>query len=122
MPNLNLFIAWLEEKHSQIMGFETAALEDLKKADIEGYNFKMLEKAKNLSSLFEESQSHISEVPPMLRGQVETTLEGYSTNARTAMELDSVFYMSALLYPDEHKKGEPDNMQKFIDGLKKRAI
>jgi hypothetical protein len=41
----------------------------------------------------------------------------FSKNAQTALRLDSVFYMSALLYPGDHQKGEPDNLEKLIASL-----
>ena len=49
--------------------------------------------------------------------RVREVLSAFSQNARTALHLDSVFYMSALLYPDDHRKGEPDNLEKLIISL-----
>ena len=38
-------------------------------------------------------------------------LNGFSLNASNSLRIGSVFYMSALLYPDEHKPGAPNNLE-----------
>lgn len=45
------------------------------------------------------------------------TLRGFAQNADNALRLDSIFYMSALLYPDEHTPGEPNNLELLIREL-----
>jgi hypothetical protein len=32
-----------------------------------------------------------------------------------------VFYMSALLYPDDYREGEPNDLETFVDSVRKHA-
>lgn len=116
---MNDFLQWLESRHKEIMACENNALDALKKSNIEAYNDKMREKAKMLSNLAYDSKPHLSNVPENLRMKVEHSLDNFSRSAATSLKLDSIFYMSALLYRDDHKSGEPDNLEVFIGELKK---
>lgn len=105
------FISWLKDRHAQAMGRENEALALLAKGDVDGYRSKMREKAEILSRLADDASA--AGFAERLAGR----LRQFSESAATALALNSVFYMSALLYPDDHKKGEPDNLQKFIVSL-----
>lgn len=114
----DLFIEWLTNKHGKILEAETVALETLKVGDAEEYKKKMREKAIAISELYEESKPMIEKLPAEKRAAIAKEMERFSTSAAAALSLDSVFYMSALLYRDEHKEGEPDNLLAFIEKLK----
>ncbi|MBD5553423.1 MAG: hypothetical protein HDQ44_03700 [Desulfovibrio sp.] len=113
----NELIDWLEKRHATIMDYEKVALTLMNAGDIDGYRKNMREKAESLANLAADAQ-------PLLKNlangpKIEAPLERFSDSAATALEIDSVFYMSALLYPDDYKEGEPDNLALFIAGLKK---
>ena len=114
----DLFIEWLTNQHGKILEAETVALENLKLGDAEVYKKKMREKAVAISELFDESKPMLEKLPANKRDEISKGLERFSTSAFAALNLDSVFYMSALLYRDEHKEGEPDNLLAFIEKLK----
>lgn len=113
------FINWLEQKHALVRASEEQALAMLKNGDADGYRAKMRQKADTLLSLEAEGMAYLPRLKGKQRLDSQYALEAFSAGARTAIELDSAFYMSALLYPQDHKNGEPDNLALFIDSLKK---
>lgn len=115
---MNEFVVWLRDRHDQAMACETEALDLLTNNDKNGYDEKMREKARILASLKEEGSKHLQALPQNLRAHVESALAGFSGSAGMALKLDSVFFMSALLYNDDHKKGDPDNLALFIAEVK----
>lgn len=112
------FLQWLEEAHKQIMDSEGQALALLANDDASGYREKMREKAELLSTLYKRADPHLLTLPEDRRGPVARALRQFSASAATALDLGSVFYMSALLYRDDHRKGEPDNLQILIDSIR----
>lgn len=109
--------AWLSQKHTEIMGLEDDGLRLLASGDSAGYGDKMRARARMLASLASEAQPFLAALPEDSRKQAAGVLKRFSASAQTALGLDSVFYMSALLYRDDHKPGEPDNLEVFIAGL-----
>lgn len=115
--SLNDFIIWLKEKHEKIADLEKEALHLLhNKNDDAGYRQKMHEKAEIIAKLYTDAQPKIVNIPQ--KDIIEKTLKEFSNGGKMAINLNSIFYMSALLYPDDHKKGEPDNLEKFINKIK----
>ena len=110
---------WLTEAHCNLKKAENDALAALyENKDEAAYRALMRERAERLATLDVQGQDVLKGVPEPLRTDVRLTLKRFAGGARKALELDSVFYMSALLYPDEHKAGEPDNMELLIAGIK----
>jgi hypothetical protein len=85
--------------------------------DEAGYRKLMLQKAELLAGLAAQSAPAVEALPPARREMVAATLGSFSKNAATAIKLGSVFYMSALLYPDDHQPGQPNNLEFFIRSL-----
>lgn len=112
---------WLGERRAAIMAVEREALQRLETGDIPGHNEKMREKAELLAALSEGAKPLLAPLPGEPRFNLALALERFSGSARTALKLDSVFYMSALLYPDDHKKGEPDNLLLFIERVEREG-
>lgn len=111
----NNFIDWLKQKHATIMACEQSGLALMANGDIAGYREKMRQKAEMLATLL--SDANKAGIPKTGDTDIESQLKRFSSSAETALGLDSVFYMSALLYPDDHKKGDPDNLELFIKDL-----
>lgn len=109
---------WLEQKHTESKSIETAGIAMLKSGDGDGYRKKMRQRAELLASLYEEAAPLLNSLPQTVRQQISDTLRRFSDSAATSLKLNSVFYMSALLYPDEYVIGEPDNLEKFIAEIK----
>lgn len=110
---------WLLERHDAVMAAERQAIEMLDKGDTQAYLEKMREKAQLLSSLYKDAKlaGVLAGLPASLSESVDAALQRFSSSAATALSLNSPFYMSALLYPDEHIPGDPDNLALFIQAL-----
>lgn len=110
-------VAWLRARHGEIMATEREALALMEAGDIPGYTAKMRARAESLAALANDAAGPLAALPEPLRDRLAAALRRFSQSAAMALRLNSVFYMSALLYPDEHKPGEPDNLALFIDQL-----
>lgn len=119
--NLARIIQWLRERHDRIMAVEAEALRLLAAGDTPGHNAGMRQKAEMLAALRSDAEPLLLTLPGELRFKLTQTLEHFSGNARTALKLNSVFYMSALLYPDTHRQGEPDNLTLCIDRMEQQG-
>lgn len=114
------FLVWLQAQHDNIMGVEKEAHALMAADNITGYKKKMQKKAELLANLASEADPQLTSLAPAEAKIAQATLASFSANAKTALKLDSIFYMANLLYKDEHHPGEPDNLQALIDELKKQ--
>ena len=120
MPNaaMNDFACWLTERCEFLHSLETEAERVLHEdKDTEKYRALMCQKAMFLQALPVEAEKVAAPLPASMAGPFLQQLAQFSENASRALGLDSVFYMYALLYPDNHVKGEPNN----LDLLAERA-
>lgn len=115
-------IAWLRQRHDAVMDVERQALARLEAGDTPGHNSLMQQKAQLLADLSQDAKTVLAALPGETRFNVALALERFSASARTALQLHSVFYMSALLYPDDHKPGQPDNLTLCIDRLERQGL
>ena len=111
-------ISWLESEHSRIINFENDAIKALDNSDNETYLKNIKKKAEALAEIYSNSENYLVNVPANIADITRNTLSNFSGNAKMSLKINSAFFMSALLYPDEHKKGEPDNFAIFIKDLK----
>jgi hypothetical protein len=112
--------SFLRQRAASIAQLETdahAALYDRK--DEVAYRKIMEQKARLLSSIADDAAPFLAEEKQtvLTRKDIEARLAGFAGGARAALKLGSVFYMSALLYPDEYKQGEPNNLERLIGEL-----
>lgn len=111
---------WLWRRHAEVMAAEELALERLEAGDIRGHRRFMREKATLLATLADDAAAFLASagnLPPAMLNEIANALEPFASSARTGLSLDSIFYMSALLYRDDHKKGEPDTLSQRLDSL-----
>ena len=108
-------IQWLRERHDRIMTVEAEALRLLESGDTPGHNAKMR------AALGEDAKPLLAGLSGELRFNLALALERFSGSARNALGLNSVFYMSALLYPEDHKQGEPDDLTVCIDRMEREG-
>lgn len=119
MTGTQAFIAWMEQRYAAVMAAEKQALAELDVGDIDAYNAAMKEKATLLAAMDQDAAGLVAGVEDAaLRDAIGHALHRFSNSARNSLRIGSVFYMSALLYPDDHKAGEPDNLRLFIDGVR----
>ena len=120
-PALGQLTQWLRQRHTQVMQAEAQALQYLDANDTPGHNAAMRQKAELLASMADDAKPMLEFLSGELRFNVALALENFSASARTALRLDSIFYMGALLYPDDHRKGEPDNLILCIERMEKEG-
>lgn len=117
-PALPSLLDWLRKRHTEIKKCEDKALAALYNDEDEvTYRDFMRQRSELIAALSTDAAVHVGDLPESLREEVTENLERFAHGARNALKLNSVFYMSALLYPDEHQKGEPDNLEYLISEL-----
>ena len=115
-------VSFLEERSEQVKDLEALAEKTLyADKDEAAYRDIMLQKAKLLLALADDAEPILANLTGEIRERATPTIKGFSQSAAMSMRIGSVFFMSALLYPDEHKKGEPNNLELFITSLKNQA-
>lgn len=114
----NDFVEWVQTLCERIADLEKRGGACVDSGDAEGYRALMREKAEILAGLEAEGRARLATLPSPLRERAGARLRNFSASAQNALSLDSVFYMSALLYPDEHVPGEPNNLEIFRDEVK----
>jgi hypothetical protein len=112
------FTAWLQEREAAVADCERQARSALyEHNNEEDYRELMRTKASLLASLADEAALLLNSLSEREKERVQKTLEAFAHSARTALDLNSVFYMSALLYPDDYREGEANNLQKLVASL-----
>lgn len=90
--------------------------------DPQGYRRKMVEKASLLAGLAEQARRPLAAMPPAQSKPLRERIERFSRSAGSALDLGSVFYMSALLYPEDYKPGDPNDLETFIETILAEAL
>lgn len=117
-----LLAQWLEKEAAEIRSIESEAHEALHdRNDDSAYRDLMRSKAMKLASLAEQSRDIVGAAENHGLRPVMERIDRFSQSAAQSLEVGSVFFMSALLYPEEHKEGEPNDLDDFIDELKSLA-
>lgn len=103
---------YLDEKARRVKTIEAEAEAIIhSEGDQAGYEALMRQKAELLKALADDAAPLVKALGPGLADAAGERLAGFSRNAENSLRIGSVFYMSALLYPDEHKPGEPNNLE-----------
>ena len=109
---------WLDARCQEVSALEARGKAAIAASDAETYREVMRQKAELLEALFKNATPCAEGLPPKQREAVLKQLKQFSASARQALALDSVFYMSALLYRDDHKEGEPNNLELLRDRIR----
>ena len=105
----------LGESAARIRELEAEAQRVVDK-DPEAYKDLLKDKCRELKALPERAAPHLEELGE--RGlAIGEELEDFAGRASMALNVDSVFFMYALLYPEDYKPGEPNDLEVFIKGL-----
>ncbi|WP_320008934.1 hypothetical protein [Maridesulfovibrio sp.] len=117
-----LLADWLEKEAADIRTIEREAYVALhEQNDDSAYRDLMRSKALKLASLAEQGDNIVDvKDRPDLRSAMNR-ISRFSQSAAQSLEVGSVFFMSALLYPEEHKDGEANDLENFIAELKSLA-
>lgn len=101
---------WLIKKNQIVIQKELEAARFLEQGNTEAYVEALRQKAQFLATIADDVPQNDANLPANLAATVSRTVQGFAQGARAALSLNSSFYMSALLYPDEHVAGEPNNL------------
>ena len=115
MSILNEIVKELKQSAKQIRYLESeanAALYDQENRD--QYHRLMVEKALILQNLPESLGVQMKSLDPKLALSLKNQIGAFSFSAAKALDLDSVFYMSALLYPEDYAEGDNNDLENFI--------
>ncbi len=111
----NAHLIWLRGCAAAVRRLEAEAQTALyERHDEAAYRALMREKAE-LTAHLDEDAVPFSTCPESVR----KSLARFAAGARNALRIGSVFYMSALLYPDDHQPGDPNNLERLIAELEK---
>ena len=115
------FIKMLQGTIDSIGSLEKEAQAAVEKRDNDAYVTYMYQKAKILTGVYDQADSFLDAMDDNdAVNYAERSLLAFAKSAKHALDLDSVFYMSALLYPETHKAGDPNTLEVFRDEMKKR--
>ena len=119
---LAVVIGLLDDVAVQIRALEAEAELLLhEQNDPEGSEANMRRKAELLGELPDTLESALDGLDEDVRERVERAADGFSRRGMMALEQGSVFWMRNLLYPEDYKDGEPNDLERFTAGLAKAS-
>jgi hypothetical protein len=111
-------IAFLEDKAARVRLLESEGEAVLASDGQRAFLAKAEAKAELLAALAEDAWKYTGKLEGDAGTAVARRLEQFSTSASTALRIGSVFFMTALLYPEDHKPGEPNDLETLIGELR----
>ena len=120
--NLVKIIDYLKEAAAHVRELEAEAKDALlNKDDVDMYRSKLEQKAMLIIDLESEIEDFITGLDLVLSRRIMAGLSRFALSAERGLGLDSIFYLSALLYPEDHIEGEKNDLENFI-GFLERTI
>ncbi|AMK11541.1 MAG: hypothetical protein AB7E51_03555 [Pseudodesulfovibrio sp.] len=111
-------IEYLEKVNAEVKRIEAEGEAALASSGQDAFRAKLEEKAKLLAGLAENSWELVERVEGELGDEIAQRMERFSMSASTALRIGSVFFMTALLYPEDHKPGDPNDLEAYIGELR----
>jgi hypothetical protein len=118
---LRELITFLEHISAEVKRIEADGESAMAEGGQTAFQACLEKKAKLLGGLAENAWVLVERLPNEQADGVARKLEQFSMSASTALRLGSVFFMTALLYPEDHKPGEPNELDLYIEELRERA-
>ena len=121
--NISNAVSALQSAAEKIRRIEDEAREALFIRDDPGtYRQKLQEKTMLLMELPELFGPFGEGMAKDVKSEIEAGLNSFATRAAQALELSSIFYMSALLYPQDYREGDRNDLELFIDRLRVKYL
>lgn len=76
----------------------------------------LLEKCELLVDMRDRAVPLVQNNDPLSR-RIREGLESFAQRANMAMNVDSIFFMGALLYPDDYQDGQPNDLERFLETI-----
>lgn len=106
---------WLEAEAVKVRDIEKLASNALyENKDENLYRELLQQKAMLLASLADRSEAVLEPLNAEDRRLVQKRVKRFSMSASKSLQIGSVFFMSALLYPDDYKDGDENDLEDFI--------
>jgi hypothetical protein len=105
------FLDWLDERCIFLRHLEKEASTVAQSGDSPRYRQLMLHKALFLEAMDGEAEPELRGIPAAAAETARACFARFAKSARQSMDLDSPFYMSALLYPEDHQPGQPNDLE-----------
>ena len=121
MSDIQGFIDFLQSYHDDVFACETRAKEAIDAGNSDEYKNQMRMKAQKMAAIEEASESHLEKLEGAVRENTEAKLRQFSFMAQKGLEIGSPFFWSALLWNEDADPSDPDNLQLFINELKKEG-
>ena len=107
-------LAMARQTAQTLRAAERDALDALhNQSDAATHRSKMIEKCELLAGLADKTA-------PLLQHGNHTAkellagLNDFARRANTALDLESIFFMTALLYPEDYHDGDPNDLERFL--------
>ncbi|MGO9020385.1 MAG: hypothetical protein ACLQVJ_18770 [Syntrophobacteraceae bacterium] len=121
--NTSNAVSALQSAAERIRRIEDEAREALfTRDDPEAHRQKLQEKTMLLMELPELVRPFCDGMAKDVRAEFDTGLNSFAMRAAQALELSSIFYMSALLYPEDYREGDRNDLELFIDRLRSKYL
>ncbi len=111
-------IEFLEEKAARVRQLEEEGNAIIDTEGQRAFQVKLEAKAEILAALGEGAWKLTEKIDGELGNEIAQKLEQFSMSASAALRIGSVFFMTALLYPEDHKPGDPNDLETYIAELK----
>jgi hypothetical protein len=85
--------------------------------DIEAYTASLQAKAELLSEIFDRARPYLDALSEEQDGEIAEKLHNFAHSAEQALEVDSIFFMRQLLYPEDYQEGEENDLERLISFL-----
>ncbi len=118
----NKFVKWLDVRCADITELEAEGKALREAGDAEAFREVMRKKAALLAGIAKEGDLHVEDLPEKLKEKARLRLARFTASAENALALGSVFYMSALLFPDNHQEGEPNDLELLRDEIRAQVM
>lgn len=83
--------------------------------DAAGHRAKLTEKCLVLEALSEAAEAALAGSTADGVTAFASGLEDFARRAGMALSLESIFFMGALLYPEDYQEGAPNDLERFLD-------
>ena len=116
------FLDWLAGCAGRVKELEAGLQLALGEEGEDAYRGILLDKTRLLAALHEEGGPLLQGLDCLADAERERAGEAlaeFSEEAGRALRLNSFFYMSALLYPEDHQPGTPNDLDNFLEEMRR---
>ena len=83
--------------------------------DTAAHRARLTEKCLALEALPEETAEALKDSDADGAAAFDAGLEDFARRAGMALSLESIFFMGALLYPEDYQDGDRNDLERFLD-------